>query len=174
MSLPGRTTNITMPYSGSSKHSLIFFVFLRFFGMLTFLKVFIEVVTILLFYVLVLWPWGMWDLSCQEDQTLPLTLESKVLTTGPPGKSLPTASSCLPLSLPATGNIYSDFHGKTSLIFSLLFYHQNTMQSKKKKSFVLPVFTTSYKHNHRVWSLLHMMPFIQYTCEIQLCCCVQL
>ena len=75
----------------------------------------------------------MWDLSCQEDQTLPPTLESKVLTTGPPGKSLPTASSCLPSSLPTTGNIYSDFNGKTSLIFSLLFYHQNTMQSKKKK-----------------------------------------
>ena len=59
----------------------------------------------------------MWDLSCHRDQTLPPALESKILTTGPPGKSLPTASSCLPRSLLAIGNLYSDFHGKTSLIF---------------------------------------------------------
>ena len=39
-------------------------LFLRFFLMWTIFKVFIEFVTILLlFYVLVFWPQGMWDLS---------------------------------------------------------------------------------------------------------------
>ena len=55
-----------------------------------FWKVCIEFVTILLlFYVLVYWPQGMWDLSSStRDRTLP-ALEGEVLTTGPPGKSLP-------------------------------------------------------------------------------------
>ena len=41
-----------------------------------FFKVFIEFVTILLlFYVLVLWPRGMWDLSCPtRDRTLTLCI----------------------------------------------------------------------------------------------------
>ena len=48
------------------------FIFLRFFFLMwTNFKVFIEFVTILLlFYVLVFWPRGMWDLSSQtRDQT---------------------------------------------------------------------------------------------------------
>ena len=41
-----------------------FFVFLRFFFMWIIFKVFIEFVTVpCLFYVLVFWPWGIWDLS---------------------------------------------------------------------------------------------------------------
>ena len=54
--------------------------------------VFIAFVTILLlFYVLVFWPWVLWDLS---SPTSPSSLkphtafEGQVLTTGPPGKSL--------------------------------------------------------------------------------------
>ena len=43
---------------------------------------------LLLFYVLVFWPRGMWDLSSlTRDQTCPPALEGKVLTIGPPGKS---------------------------------------------------------------------------------------
>ena len=50
-------------------------------------KVFIEFFTIL-FYVLVFWLRGMWDLSSQiRDQTCTPALEGKVLTTGPPGIS---------------------------------------------------------------------------------------
>ena len=113
---------MTKSFTFWKSHMFCVFLYLKIFGdvdhFFFFFKVFVEVVTIwLLFHVLVLWPWGMWDLSCQGDQTLPPTLESKVLTTGPPGKFLPTASSCLPHSLPATGNLCSDFHGKTSLIF---------------------------------------------------------
>ena len=60
---------------------LLLFFFLRFFLMWTIFKVFIEFVTILLlFYVLVFWPRGMWDLSSP-------TKEGGVLTTGTPGKS---------------------------------------------------------------------------------------
>ena len=67
--------------------------FLRFFFDVDhFFKVIIEFVTILLlFYVLVLWPRGMWDLSSPtRDQTCtpPPELEGKILTTVPPGKSL--------------------------------------------------------------------------------------
>ena len=56
-----------------------------------FFKVFIELVTILLlFYLLVFWPRGMWDLS-SPTRDWPRTpcpaLEGKVLTTGPRGKS---------------------------------------------------------------------------------------
>ena len=48
-------------------------------------NIFIEFVTVLLlFYALVFWPRGMWDLSfLTRDRTLtPYTLEGKVLTTG--------------------------------------------------------------------------------------------
>ena len=52
------------PPWGHSTASTDFFFFLRFFLMWTIFKVFIEFVTILLlFYVLVFWPRGMWDLS---------------------------------------------------------------------------------------------------------------
>ena len=55
-----------------------------------FFKVFIEFVTVLfLFYVLVFWPGGMWDISSQPGtEHTPFALEDEVLTTGPPGKSL--------------------------------------------------------------------------------------
>ena len=60
--------------------------------MWTIFKLFIEFVTILLlFHVLVFWPQGMWD-SQLLDQGSNLdptpALEGEVLTTGPPGKSL--------------------------------------------------------------------------------------
>ena len=42
-----------------------------------------------LFYILVSWPWGMWDLSSlTRDQTLIPCIGRWSLTTGPPGKSL--------------------------------------------------------------------------------------
>ena len=52
-------------------------------------KVFIEFLTILLlFYILLFWPWGTWDLSClTRDQTRTSSLEGEVLTSGPPRKS---------------------------------------------------------------------------------------
>ena len=55
-----------------------------------FFKVFIEFVTILLlFYVLVFWPRGIWDLSSRPGiEPTPPALEGEVLTTGLPGKSL--------------------------------------------------------------------------------------
>ena len=54
--------------------------------MWTIFKVFIESVTrLLLFYVLVFWPLGMWDLNpLPEMESSPPALEGKVLTTGPP------------------------------------------------------------------------------------------
>ena len=61
-------------------------------------KVFIEFVTVLfLFYVLVFWSQGRWDLSSlTRDLThTPCKLEGEVLNTGPPGKSY--LSSSLPL-----------------------------------------------------------------------------
>ena len=53
-------------------------------------KVFAELATtLLLFYVLVFWPQGMWDPSFQtRDQPAPPALKGKVLTTGLPEKSL--------------------------------------------------------------------------------------
>ena len=55
--------------------------------MWTIFKVFIQFVTILLlFYVLVFWPQGMWNHSSPSNLQAP-ALEGKVLTTGPPGKS---------------------------------------------------------------------------------------
>ena len=51
-------------------------------------KVFIEcVTTLLLFYILLFWPCGTWDLnSLTRDQTHTSSLEGEILTTGPPGK----------------------------------------------------------------------------------------
>ena len=62
------------------------FFFLRFFFTWTsFLKVFIEFVMILLlFYVLVFWPWGMWILApWPRIRPTPSLTEGKVLTIGP-------------------------------------------------------------------------------------------
>ena len=61
--------------------------------MCTIFKVFIEFVTsLLLFYVLVLWLQGIWDISSlTRNETHTLTLEGKVLTTGLPGKSQDSA-----------------------------------------------------------------------------------
>ena len=61
--------------------------------MWTVFKVFIESVTILLlFHILVFWPQGVWDLSSSTREAklskpVPPALEGEVLTTGPPGKS---------------------------------------------------------------------------------------
>ena len=57
--------------------------------MQTIFKVFIKFVTILLlFYVLVFWPQGMWNLnSPTRDQTHTPVLEGEILTTGPPRMS---------------------------------------------------------------------------------------
>ena len=56
-----------------------------FFSMCTIFKTFIEFVTILLlFYVFVFWPWGMWDLGSPAGiKPAPTALEGQVLTTGP-------------------------------------------------------------------------------------------
>ena len=60
------------------------------FKCLLILKVFIEFVTILLlFYVLVLWLQGMWDLRSPPGiKPAPPALEGEIVTTGLPGKSL--------------------------------------------------------------------------------------
>ena len=59
------------------------------FSMWTIFKVFIEfVIILLLFYVLVFWPRGMWDLSSlTRDQTHAPGIGRRSLNTGPPGKS---------------------------------------------------------------------------------------
>ena len=58
--------------------------------MWTIFKVFIEFVTILLLFYVFFWLRSMWDLSSQPGIELaPPALEGKVLTTGPPRKSLP-------------------------------------------------------------------------------------
>ena len=50
--------------------------------------VFTEFVTVLLlFYVLVFWPWGIWDHSSPGIELAPFALEGEVLTPGLPGKS---------------------------------------------------------------------------------------
>ena len=56
--------------------------------MLTIFKVFTEFVTILfLFYVLIFWLWGMWDLTAQPGIVpKPSALEGEVLIIAPPGK----------------------------------------------------------------------------------------
>ena len=44
---------------------------------------------LVLFYILIFWLGGMWDLSSQPGiEPTSLTLEGRVLTTGPPGKPL--------------------------------------------------------------------------------------
>ena len=55
----------------------------------TIFKVFIEFLTILLlFHILVFWPRGMWDLSSRPGiEPVPPALEGEVLSTGPPRKS---------------------------------------------------------------------------------------
>ena len=71
-------------------------VFLKdFFLMWTTLKVFIEfATTLLLFYVLVFWQRGMWDLpSLIGVQHTPPAVEGEVSTTGSPGKSLKMCSN---------------------------------------------------------------------------------
>ena len=70
------------------------FFFKIFFLMWTILKVFIEFAAILfLFYVLVFWPQGMWDLGLPiRNQTRVPALDGEVLTTGPLGKCLGTSS----------------------------------------------------------------------------------
>ena len=56
--------NFLSNYIGQFKFSVYSFFFLVFFWGGPFFKVFIEFVTILLlFHVLVFWPWGMWDPS---------------------------------------------------------------------------------------------------------------
>ena len=43
---------------------------------------------LLIFYILIFWPWGMWDLSSPtRDQTTLPALEDEVITTGLPGRS---------------------------------------------------------------------------------------
>ena len=68
---------------------ILFFIFC-FILMWTIFKVFIEFVTVLLlFYVLVFWPQGMWLLGPRPGiEPAPPALEGEVLTTGPPEKSL--------------------------------------------------------------------------------------
>ena len=80
---------MTSVHSFESNNPSFFFCWKIFFLMWTIFTVFIEFVTILLlFYVSVFWPWGMWDLSSpRRDRTCMPALEDKVLTTGPPGKS---------------------------------------------------------------------------------------
>ena len=60
-----------------------------FFLMWTIFKVFIEFATmLLLFYILVLWLRGMWDLSSPtRDRTRTPAMEGEVLSTGPPRRS---------------------------------------------------------------------------------------
>ena len=75
--------------SGSLSHLLLFFFS---FLMWTIFKAFTEFVTVLLlFYVLVFGPQGMWDPRSPtraRDWTRTPALEGTVLTTGPPDKSL--------------------------------------------------------------------------------------
>ena len=72
------------------KREVFVCVFVFVFLMWLICKVLIEFVTIsLLFYVFVFWLQGMWDLnSLTRDQPRTSALKGKVLTTGPPGKSL--------------------------------------------------------------------------------------
>ena len=66
-------------------------------------NVLIEFVTTLLLVflnVLVFWPLGMWDASPAPGiEPVPPALEGKVLTTGPPGKSLNQVSTAFPKAL---------------------------------------------------------------------------
>ena len=77
---------LAYPLGGVILYPSFFFFFLNFFLMWIILKVFIEFDTILsLFYVLVFWPRGMWDLnSLASDGTHTRALEGEVLTSGLP------------------------------------------------------------------------------------------
>ena len=68
----------------------LFFFFPRFFFMWTIFKFFIEFVTILLlFYILVFWPPGMWDLSFTTGSRTSIPcIGRQTLNTGLPGKSV--------------------------------------------------------------------------------------
>ena len=98
------------------------FSFLKIFVLMwTIFKVFREFVTILfLFYVLVFWPLGMWDLSPDQGSNRhPLHWKHRLLTTGPPRKSLnfqffKEPSYCFPSQLhqftfPPTMHVYHHF-----------------------------------------------------------------
>ena len=70
---------------------LYLFIFLMWIIFFFFFKVFIEFVTVLLlFYVLVFWQRGVWDLSSptrDRTHTRCIGRRSTALTTGPPGRS---------------------------------------------------------------------------------------
>ena len=71
--------------------------------MWTIFKVFIEFVTILfLFSVLVFWPWGMWDLGSPVRARTCTPCIGRLLTTGPSGKSS-VSCSVMSDSLPPHG-----------------------------------------------------------------------
>ena len=89
--------NFPWPTSKNYRFShLLFFKVFFFFFMWTIFKSWIEFVTILLlFYVLVFWLWVMWDISLQSGiKPTALAFEGQVLTTGSPGKSLFFISWC--------------------------------------------------------------------------------
>ena len=85
-------------------HWQFIYFFKDFFLMWTIFKVFIDFVTILLlFCILVLWLQGMWNLICLiRDRIMSPTLESKVLTTGLPGKFPPIGNLARSNFLPLT------------------------------------------------------------------------
>ena len=74
---------------GSNLDSFFFF----FFNVDHFSSLYSICYNIVLFHILIVWPWGMWNLSSLTlssrgvDWTHTPALEGKVLTTGPPGKS---------------------------------------------------------------------------------------
>ena len=99
--LPGKPQNTPLPCllgqcsrgfppNSLPASSLSFFFFPRFFFMWTIFKFFIEFVTILLlFYILVFWPPGMWDLSfTTRSRTSIPCIGRQTLNTGLPGKSV--------------------------------------------------------------------------------------
>ena len=108
-------STLAMPFHSLFLKDFFFFTWAIF-------EVFIEFVTILLlFYILVFfWPWGMWDLiSLTRDQIHILALESEVLTIGPPGKSL-CCSTLFPWAL-VTSWASLFLFCRVSFLFSLLF-----------------------------------------------------
>ena len=98
------------PNHSSNWDFCLFFLFLKiFFKLISFLKAFIEFVTILLlFYALVFWPWGMWGLPVPGMETMPPALEVKVLATELPAKSLFFSLSFIStLILPCYSSLFS-------------------------------------------------------------------
>lgn len=77
---------------------LFIFIYLFIFGVEPFLKSILYLLQYcFFFYVLLLWPGGMWNLSSPiRNQTHIPALESKVLTNEPSGKSLDIAFSDSP------------------------------------------------------------------------------